>query len=222
MSLAVVFFVGAALAVLVVGFSFVRTKDRDVRSFGWGLVATGVAFGFWAIARIINSSDSDDLEVWITIGVLFLLVGLLLFLYAWAAQLERSLRDLVLVGGLVYLVVLVVVRFANPSEPFIDAGILFFNPHGSVAALEVGALTTAILPAIFGVSRRMRPRDARVADSAFTAFLVSGIVLVTSVDRLLITIASWVMVVVLVALLATFVVRQPARWLAQGHADSTD
>ncbi len=222
MSLAIGFFVGAAIAVLLVGSSFVRTKDGVGRPFGWGLVATGVAFGFWAVARIIDPPDSNDLEVWITIGVIFLLVGLLLFLYAWGAQLERSLRDLVLIGGLVYVVVLVVVRFANPSEAFIDGGILFFNPHGSVAALEVGALTIAMLPAIFGVTWRLRRTDARVARNAFTALLVSGIVLVTSVDSVLIRIASWVMVVALVALVARFVVRKPAIFMAQGQADSAD
>jgi hypothetical protein len=214
MSLAVVFFVGATVSTLLVGFSFARTRQRSVSYVGWGLVATGIAFGFWTIARVVNPEEQGDLEIWVTIGVFFLLVGLLSFLLSWATSLHPQERNLVLVAAVLYAVVLIAVRSIYPSEPFIDEdGVLFFNPHGAVAALEIGALTGAVLPAIFEIARRLRALYALIAKVAITTLLVSGIVLTSSLNKVLITIASVVMAAALLALLGAFVVRQPRVWL---------
>jgi len=215
---AIVFFVGVTVSTLLVGFNFARTKHRSVRYFGWGLGATGIAFGFWTIGRINNPKEGDDLELWVTIGVFFLLLGLLLFLLSWTTPLRQQVRNLVLVGGLLYVVALIALRFMYPSEPFIDEdGVLFFNPHGSVGALEVGAVSAAFLPAIFEIGRRLRALDALVAKVAFTTVLMSGIILIASIDKVMITIASWVMAAALLALVGTFVVRQPGAWLQATH-----
>lgn len=214
MKLAVVFFVGATISTLLIGVSFARTTQRSTRYFGWGLVATGIAFGFWTAARVINPEEQADLETWVTVGVFLLLLGLLSFLLSWATPLNPPARNLVLAAGVLYAVALIAVRSIYPSEPFIDEeGVLFFNPHGAVAALEIGALTGAVLPAIFEVARRLRPSDALIAKISITTLLVSGIVLASSLNRVLITVASVVMAAALLALLATFVVRPPRVWL---------
>jgi hypothetical protein len=221
MRLAVVFFVGATVSTLLVGFSFARTKQRSVSYFGWGLVATGIAFGFWTIARVINPEEQGDLDIWVTIGVFFLFLGLLSFLLSWATSLHQRTRNLVVAGGLVYVLALIAVRSIYPSEPFIDEdGVLFFNPHGAVAALEIGALTGAFLPAIFEIGRRLRALDALIAKVALTTLLVSGIVLTSSLNKVLITIASVVMAAALIALLGAFVVRQPRVWLESRVAEA--
>ncbi len=217
MKLAVVFFVVATVSAILIGLGFARTRIRSLALFGGGFVAVGAAFALWTIARIADPADPDDLEIVVTIGVLLLFVGLISFFLAWAIGLEATIQRPVLLGGLVYLIALVVLRFVYPSEPFInDDGVLFFNPHGAVAAMEIGAVTGALLPAIFVVCRQLREREALVAKVALTTLLVSGIALIASLDETLITIASVAMVAVFLLLLAVFVVRPPGTWLGDG------
>ena len=213
--LVIVFFIGSAVATLLIGLQFARSDHESLKYFGWGLVAVGIGFAFWAIARIIDPDDPDDLEIWVTIGVFFLLVGLLAFLYSWTSQLEQKNRNLVLLGGLGYIVVLVVLRFIYPSEAFIDDdGLFFFNPHGSVGVMEAGALTFAVLPAMLEVARHLRSMEALVLKVCTTTLVVGGIILILSLDTVAVTVDGWAMGAALVALLLAFVVRQPNQWLA--------
>jgi hypothetical protein len=216
----IIFFVGSAAGTLLVGLQFARTNQEALKYFGGGLMAAGIAFAFWTVARIINPDDPDDLRLWVTLGVLFLLIAILAFLYSWASKLEERRRNMVLLGGLVYVAVLIALRFAYPSDPFIsDDGLFFFNPHGSVAILEAGALAFSVLPATLLAAGQLRSMEATVLQVCITTLVIGGIILITSLDDVTVTLDGWMMGAALAVMLFTFVVRQPSEWLADGSKE---
>ena len=97
-SLVSLFFVSTTVSALLTGYLLPRyVRSVAVRRFGIGLLLAGCAFAFWSYA--VFTRQADSLYTWMTLGLMFLLPGLLFLITAGTAALSpRGQRNAFIAG----------------------------------------------------------------------------------------------------------------------------
>lgn len=194
-SLVIFFFIFSTLSILISGFVLPkRVSAPSGKHFGIALILTGLAFALWSYA-VVTKSAGSTLYTTVSIGALFFLVALLFYLWSGVSHQTKASQQLLLVSGLVFAIVLWVVRLAYPSNPgFSEQGLFFFNPHPVVKFMYIVLMSAAVLPAISAVAGEMRKNNlasAKVFMSAMTAAVIGGILLLVSTDNTLLYLVGW-------------------------------
>ena len=85
------------------------------RRFGFGLGLAGGAFALWSFAVVTRQTDA--LYTWMTLGLVFLLPGLLCLIAAATARLPRDVQRNAIVFGAGVALFQVLLRVLYPSTP---------------------------------------------------------------------------------------------------------
>ncbi len=206
--LVLVFFIHNVLATLLLGCKFASKGDKTLKNFGIALLFDAVAFAIWSVAIALKP---DNLETYVTAGVVFFIVSLFFFLLAGIQNLSQSNRQILTwVGAIIALVVLYLRAFVYPSNPgFSDQGFFFFNPDLMAQMLYIFGLLLTAVPAIDAVAAKFRAPYGGWLRYGFLAEVAGGVVLLTSSltnpDTLALNITGYIIALVYLVLWTTFV-----------------
>jgi hypothetical protein len=209
-TIVLLYFAGLTFSNILLGWLYGRARDKSLRMFGHGLLFLAVAFAIWSAAVIIRP---QNLESWVTVGVVFLLVMLWFSISAAAYKLKPGSRALVQTLGLCLLVGLFILRtFVLKSKPYFSSGgLFFFNPEPAVRAMYDFGMAAAVLPAVTAAGKAIK---SSVYHSLFmagwSAIVIGGVIQVSSNDIKLLYIDGWVMGLVYLALWTSFLLNRRA------------
>ena len=205
-----IFFLHNVLATLLLGIKFRSRDDPVLKNFGVGLILNSIAFAVWSAAVFMRPAN---LELYITVGVLFFIASLVTFLVAGTQNIAEHDRRSLLVFGVIVAVVLFWIRtFVYPSEPGFSAeGLFFFNPHPIVQVIYIFGLAITVLPAIDALASRFRDGYAMLVHYGFIVQVMAGVILLTSTNPLVLYIDGWVIGIVYL-LLWTSLLFSPKAW----------
>ena len=190
------FFVFTTVSAILTGYLLPRyVRSVAVRRFGIGLGLAGGAFALWSFAVITRQTDA--LYTWMTLGLVFLLPGLLFLIAAATAGLPRDVQRNALILGAGVEIIQVLLRLLYPSSPhFSDAGLFYFGEATAVKFVTIALLTGAVIPATLVVSRDLATQS-ELAAKAFVAAcvteLVGSVLLLASNEDALLFGVGWAM-----------------------------
>jgi hypothetical protein len=192
----IVFFAFVTLCVLASAYLLPRfAQSIAARRFALGLWLVGIAFAIWSV--VVITKPVDTLETFVTTGLIVMLGALVLIVNAATIHLSRSEQQLALVLTVAYMVLLVVIRFFNPSQPFFsDNGLFYFGQQPVVGFMTILMLGGTIVPAVLVVAREIKDKDvlsSNVFIGACMAELIGGVLLLSSRDDSLLTLVGWAM-----------------------------
>ena len=177
----ILFFLHNVFATVILGGKFVSRRDSVTKNFGIALILDGIAFAIWSAAVALKPAN---LETYVTIGVVFFIASLVMFLNAGTQNISPSARrPLLVVGAVVGAVVFYLRAFVYPSAPSFSAeGLFFFNPHPIVQMLYIFGLALTALPAIDALASKFRSGYSALIRYGFIAEVVGGVILITSTN----------------------------------------
>ncbi len=175
------FFLHNVIATVFLGSKFVTRRDSVIKNFGIALILDGIAFAIWSAAVALKP---ENLETYVTIGTFFFIASLIAFLNAGTQTLSPSIRQTLLVLGVVVGVIVFYIRaFVYPSTPSFSAeGLFFFNPHPIVQMIYIFGLALTALPAIDALASKFQSVYAALIRYGFIAEVVGGVILITSTN----------------------------------------
>lgn len=209
-SFVALFFLHTTLATFLLGFKFRSRADQVFKNFGLALILNGFAFVVWSVAVLMKP---DNLEAWVTVGVIFFAAALVYFLAAGTQHVDPATRQSIMIAGVVGAVILFFLRtFVYPSQPgFSPEGLFFFNPHPIVQALYIFGISLTALPAINALASKFgKIHYAHLVQYGFTALVVGSVILVSSVNTTLLYLNGWVMGIVYLVLWTSLVLHSKA------------
>ena len=204
------FFLHTTLATFLLGFKFMRRKDPVFKYFGSGLMLNAIAFAIWSVVVLLQP---ENLEPYVTIGVVFFLISLITYLLSGIQKMDKSIRRYISWGGLLVISVLFVLRiFVYPSNPgFSSEGLFFFDPHPIIQILEIFGLALVALPAINVLASKFtQPSYSVLVRYGFIIQVMGAIILITSTNNTLLYIAGWVIGIVYLLLWTTLLFSKKA------------
>ena len=201
------FFVAGAGAALFMAYRFLATKNNVFRTFGAALGCFGLTFAIWSVAVFTKS----NIDLITTLGIIPLVIGLFLSLLTGTQGMKESTQKTIVIGAAIYFAVLFILRlfFFHSTPSFSENGLYYFNAHPVVVAMYIGAFAGALLPAVNAVAGQMKDATLKtITRVGFTAIIIGGVVLVSSLDDDLQTINGWIMGIAFVSLIAAYASRQ--------------
>jgi len=186
------FFLHNVAATFLLGFKFRSRPNPVFRNFGSALILNGIAYAIWSSAVLLRP---QNLKPYVTSGVLFFIVSLVLFLSAGVRGLDKPKRVLLLSIGSVVAVALFLVRtYVYPSEPgFSDEGFFFFNAHPMAQLIYIFGLGLTALPGIDALASQFPNRFySDLVRYGFTTQVMGGIILLTTTHTLTLYIDGWI------------------------------
>jgi hypothetical protein len=206
----VLFFIHNVLATFLLGMKFSRRKDPVVKDFGYGLLLNSAAFAIWSAAAFARP---QNLQFFVTLGAVFFIVSLIVFLAAGLQKVDGSNRRTLLMAGSVIALVLFIFRTFNfPSQPgFSPEGYFFFNAHPVVQIIYIFGLGLTVLPAAAALASRFNNSGyGRLIHYGFIAQVMGGIILLTSNNILVLTIDGWIIGLTYLLMWTTLLFNQKA------------
>jgi hypothetical protein len=205
----VVFFVFNVVATALLGGTFAgRKENRTYKFFGIALLLNAVAFAIWSFGLM----SPGNLIGSVTLGAIVFLISLVVMFYA-TVQNARSPRTrwlwvilgLAVVSGVFYM------GHADASNAFISQeGFLFFNLAPMVQMLYVFALAFAVFPVVDAVASSLKSVYSEIFRYGMIAQICGGIMLITNKDPQVLYGVGWIIGLVYILLLATFVLNSKA------------
>lgn len=202
------FFIFITVSIFFSGLLLPRLhRTIATQAMGRGLMLTGAAFAVWSLAVMIKP-DQDVLRYWVGIGTVPFIVALIFFLRAAVNRLPTTTQRLFMTIGIIYALVLLVMRTVLPSNPGFSAdGLFFFQPHDIVKFMYIVIMVAVILPAIQITAADIQSKDAltaRILSGALIANTIGGILLLVSVmdvQDMLMYLVGWGMMIATIFLL---------------------
>lgn len=210
----VVFFVFNVVATAVLGGTFAGRKDnKPFKFFGIALLLNAAAFAIWTYGLVVPANLLGS----VTLGAVVFLVSLVVMFYGALHNVRNArTRWLWVILGLVVVAGIFYVGHVNALNAYISQqGFLFFNLAPIVQALYVFALALAVFPVIDAVAAGLKSVYSEIFRYGMIAQVCSGIMLITNTDSQVLYVVGWVIGLVYILLLATFV-RNPKAWLKEG------
>lgn len=185
--LVALFFAHAAIASLIVGDLLYSKKDPAVKFFGLALFFSSLAFATWAI---LVANRLNNLRILASLAAIFLILSLLSFFVAAIQHLQEasSYRAALLIGVLGALGLFTLRTAVYPAHLIVTGnGFLLFNLRTPVQAAYILAITASILPAAGAVAGKFKKTFiGPLVKGCFTALVIGGIILATSLNTTLI------------------------------------
>ncbi len=195
--LIIFFFVYVTAMVLISAVLLPRyVHSTRANRFGIGLGFMAAAFAMWSFA-VVTKPEASALQWWVFAGLLLALVSLLFFISAATVDLSRQQQQLALGVGAAFAILLVVVRFLYPSNPYFSPnGYFYFGQQPIVKLMTIVLLAAAIVPVTRTLAREIRERNALAANSLIVACmtgLIGGILLLSNNEDDFLFLVGWVM-----------------------------
>lgn len=209
--LVVLFFLHNVLATAYLGSKFYSNKDKILKSFGTALLLNCIAFAIWSYAVVTRP---DNIQTYVTVGVIFFIGALLFFLNTGTQNLKPKLRQYVLVGGLLIALFLFIIRtFIYPADPYFSSeGFFFFNIQPIAQMIYIFALLISLIVAVTAVASRFRGYYGNLLRFCFLIEVAGGIALITTKDAQVLYLTGWIMGIAYSALWAPLLFSKNA-WL---------
>lgn len=204
----IIFFITTTICLLISGFLLPKfAEGKKGNNFGLGLIFSGICFGIFSFALLAH--DIDLLNQIISIGLIFLAIGLLFFLRAGTQHISTASRRFVLILAFIYIVTLAIIRHYFPSNPdFINSGLFLLNPYPLVKFMEVVLLGAILVPASMVMADEIRAVDRPSASIFFlsiqTIWIGLVIMLVSPEDQFIMLTALAMLVAEVLLVLTSF------------------
>jgi len=200
----VLFFVFNVLATAILGGKFAsRRNDPFFKDFGIAMILNAIAFAIWSFGVI----SPAYLLPCVTLGTIVFLIALILLFFT-AVQKSHSASTkwfLTLLGALVALGVFYVGHL-DPNYALISPeGFLFFNLGPVVQMLYVFVLLLAVLPSVDLIASKFKSPYSSLFRYSMIAELCGGVMLITSKDSQALYLTGWIIGLVYLVLLVSFV-----------------
>jgi len=207
--LVVFFFVFNVIATFILGAKFVKQGDSQVfKVFGKALLLNALAFAIWSFGVV----QPESLLISVTIGSIIFLISLVFMFDASVLKVQMVIsRRLLIMLGIFIVLGIFAIGHADPSYAFISSeGFLFFNLGPLVQMLYVFVFALASLPAFEIVASKFKNPYATIFRYGFIAQFCSGVMLMTTKDAQVIYATGWVIILVYLMLLITFLFNKKA------------
>lgn len=184
---------------------FAGAKKTPYKNFGFGLAAFSLAFLAWG--AIVAIQPSENLDVYVTLGVLPFVAGFLLLVSSATFDWLPKNRTLVMSIAVAFLAALFVLRtFVYPSAPsFSENGLIYFHAEPIVQLMYVLAFAGGFMTALQVVSRHIDHRlTAALTRIFFNLVTICGVVLLVSTDDKMQELNGLLMLAGLVGLLVVY------------------
>jgi hypothetical protein len=195
--LIVFFFVYTTLTVLVSAVllpRYLHTARANRFSIGLGLIAA--AFAVWSYA-VVTKPDPGTLQLLVFIGLLGVLAALMFFISAATLDLSQQQQMIALGAGAGFAILLIIVRFFYPSNPYFSPnGYFYFGQQPIVKLMTIFLLAATIIPVAFTLARDIRQKSALAANAMIAACmteLVGAILLLSNTEDDFLFLVGWVM-----------------------------
>jgi len=200
----VLFFVFNVLATAFLGGKFAsRRNDPVFRDFGIAMILNAIAFAIWSVGLI----SPAYLLPCVTLGTIIFLIALILLFFT-AVQKSRSASTKWFLTVLAVVIALVVfyIGHLDPHSAFISPeGFLFFNLGGAIQMLYIFIMLLAVLPTVDLVASKFKSPYSSLFRYSLIAELCGGVILITSKDPQALYLSGWIIGLVYLVLLASFV-----------------
>ena len=205
----VLFFVFNILATVVLGGKFLSQRsDKVFKIFGVAMLLNALAFAIWTYGLV----KPENLLSSVTLGTIVFLVSLVAMFYLSIQRAQSGATKSVLaIVGIFAALGIFYFGHLSPSLAYISPeGFLFFNLGSLMQMLYIFALALVALPAAEIISSKLRAPYSEIFRYGFIAEVCGGIILMTSKDANVLYVAGWVIGLVYILLLTTFVFNKRA------------
>lgn len=205
----VVFFLFNVVATALLGGTFAgRKENRTFKLFGAALLLNAAAFAIWSFGLL----SPDNLAGSVTLGAVVFLAALVVMFYAVVQNVRNTrTRWLWLILGIAVAAGIFYVGHVDALGAYISQeGFLFFNLAPMVQMLYVFALAIAVFPLIDAVASDLKSVYAEIFRYGMIAQVSSGIMLITNTDSQVLYGVGWIIGLVYIVLLTTFVFNSKA------------
>lgn len=203
-TLIVLFFIFNVFTTAVLGGLFLKKGEGNhvFKTFGVALLINAVAFAVWSLGIM----RPEILLICITLGTVAFLISLVFLFYTSIQSVHFAInRRLLIVLSIIVIVGIFFIGHADPSYAYISPeGFLFFNLGPLMQMLYIFVLALAILPAIDTVASKFKSIYSIIFRYGFIAQVCSGIMLMTTKDSQVLYVTGWVIILVYILLLVTF------------------